>query len=778
MSDIEKFRGAEIPKIEIKALKAIEKSIRDPRWEESFEKFEMVDSIDYDPENIDPSSGITNEVRYQLSDHPALFVVRNNRVVSLCFQDPNDCEYCEAIETWYQCDNCGLKIPYLINDFTALEGLYIIGNYHHHSKIPDSVFNLSSLKILFLEKVRLGSRVSQKIDNLKSLVSLHLNETNLSRFPASIKNLDSLINLDLSHNKISKLPTSLSKLKYLTFSGNNLEEISNSIGDLEVLEYLDLSYNSLTTLPDSITDLRNLRGLELFRNNIKSLPKNIHLMKSLEALSLEQNELTSLPENIGEIPSLKSLNVMDNHITNIPDSLINKSLENLLVERNPIKSFPKSKDFITIELLHKKLHRPFNYPLKAVYLEEAKKLLNYKEAESIIELESLAGSDIRIKTENYHVKELDMQSIKEKHIPESIGELIYLEKLAIMNSEVESIPNSFGNFTQLEKLDLRYNKFGELPNSFGKLISLKELKLTENLLEKLPTSIGNLSQLIELDISQNRLLEIPESIGNLASLESLKLEDNKIDLLPKSIGKLHKLRILYLHKNNLQELPKTIGGLKSLTKLEMYDNSLKRIPTTIGELSNLESLSISNNKLEQIPESIRQLKTLKRLSLGHNYLKTLPENMIDDLSALENLFLDGNKLPSKYNRNFHKKDLLLRKDFSVFLKELDNLPEHEKYDYCDYFVNSIRNPEILNKNYSQIKYQLQSYLKSIDQLYGQFQVNFYSELLKVAKEIGWIKEFYPQFLKAIEKFEDPRIDKNVHREELKALLSSFKNSDK
>ncbi len=87
------FRGAMIPKEESDVLKVIECTIKYP-MAAIHEKFELVNSIEYYPENI-YSTGVLNGIHdqwYHIS--PALFVVENNRVVKLGFHDPNDCESC------------------------------------------------------------------------------------------------------------------------------------------------------------------------------------------------------------------------------------------------------------------------------------------------------------------------------------------------------------------------------------------------------------------------------------------------------------------------------------------------------------------------------------------------------------------------------------------------------------------------------------------------------------------------------------------------------------
>ena len=73
----------------------------------------------------------------------------------------------------------------------------------------------------------------------------------LESIPESISNLDSLKILYLDNNNLAELPdsiTELDKIIYLVLSFNNLEHLPDELGNMSDIIYLDLGYNSLLSL--------------------------------------------------------------------------------------------------------------------------------------------------------------------------------------------------------------------------------------------------------------------------------------------------------------------------------------------------------------------------------------------------------------------------------------------------------------------------------------------------------------------------------------------------
>ena len=72
---------------------------------------------------------------------------------------------------------------------------------------------------------------------------------------------------------------------------------------------------------------------------------------------------------------------------------------------------------------------------------------------------------------------------------------------------ITCIPDSIGNLLKLEKFDLHLNKLELLPESIGNLESLEYLILTGNKLTCLPESIKNIKKLKYLSLMNNNFSE-------------------------------------------------------------------------------------------------------------------------------------------------------------------------------------------------------------------------------------------------------------------------------
>ncbi|MEJ2278954.1 MAG: hypothetical protein P8Y70_14580 [Candidatus Lokiarchaeota archaeon] len=147
------------------------------------------------------------------------------------------------------------------------------------------------------------------------IIGLALHDCGLKKIPESIGNLTSLKILSLRNNKLTTLPNSfrnLDSLEMLSLWRNNLSTIPEPLTALSSLQELLLQYNQLSMLTDTITNLSSLRYLNLGGNNLTSLPKTIENLKSLQKLIVWDNHLTLLPDTIcNSFWMLKSLTSLD-----------------------------------------------------------------------------------------------------------------------------------------------------------------------------------------------------------------------------------------------------------------------------------------------------------------------------------------------------------------------------------------------------------------------------------------------------------------------------------
>ncbi|XP_035550520.1 receptor-like protein 7 isoform X2 [Juglans regia] len=203
-------------------------------------------------------------------------------------------------------DNYGLytkNLASLVQNLTNLETLDFFG-INISSTVPESLANLSSLKLLALSNCSLYGQFPTRIFHLPHLQKLDVwsNEDLTGTIPNSFSNLTQLTTLDLSANPFNDL-------SWLTRVSSN--DILPQFG------FLGLAHLNLTKLPDILRNQSKLEYLDLEGNNLQGLiPKWMHNVskESLQNFYISNNFLTGI-ENSPTIiswPNLKYFAVDDN----------------------------------------------------------------------------------------------------------------------------------------------------------------------------------------------------------------------------------------------------------------------------------------------------------------------------------------------------------------------------------------------------------------------------------------------------------------------------------
>ncbi|KAK9081948.1 hypothetical protein Syun_030930 [Stephania yunnanensis] len=373
------------------------------------------------------------------------------------------------------------------------------------SKVPPSIYNLSSLWTLGLTMNRIVDRLPSDIGRtfLPNLRGLYIGENHFfGPLPPSLFNISTLEVLDLTTNGFTgKVPDNMGnmqKLQVLSLSENNQLGSSGHADDLKFLS----SINS--------TVLRIIRASDCQLSGIlhKSLA-NISFTQ-LEVLFLSRNQISGIiPSEIFiKLPNLTILHMSDNFLTgNIPQDI--GKLNNLgvltLGNNNLSGRIPSS----------------INNLARLLYLE-----LDHNNFEGVIpntsNLQSLLELDLSGNKLNATLEQVFGQT--------SHGLLgAYLAD----NSFTGSLPVEVGNFEHLVEMDVSNNYLeGEIPNTLGKCLSLQQLSLKGNSFRgSIPPSFSSLQGLTFLDLSQNKISgEIPMFLQNLSSsLEYLNLSFNNFE---------------------------------------------------------------------------------------------------------------------------------------------------------------------------------------------------------------------------------------------------------
>jgi len=257
---------------------------------------------------------------------------------------------------------------------------------------------------------------------------------------------------------------------------------------------------------------------------------------------------------------------------------------------------------------------------------------------------------------------------------------------------------------------------GSIPNEIGYLSELKELQLAaDELVGEVPRQLILLDKLRILGMSaaQNSNLkwEITEEYKSLSNLESLiinNVEPNDISTnplaviyqiptlkkltlclpyisgaMPSGISALTELEELDLKLANISSLPTDIGELKKLIGLALTVNKVSELPASISNWKSLESLEISNIRSSLVlPSDFKELVNLKNLIMRSLNISFNPNEVLADMSKLEILSLNYNKLDGSIDWLANKPNLQMMQidqNEGVLYGELPS----EIFDYSD-----------------------------------------------------------------------------------------------
>lgn len=133
---------------------------------------------------------------------------------------------------------------------------------------------------------------TQTTPPVKTNAKLDLSNQQLTKVPDYVFNMTSLEELNLSNNLLTGAIQSqigqLKKLKVLNASNNMMTGVPAEVGQLSNLQILDLSNNQLTGLPNEIGNLKNLKTFNISGNNysaqdldaiVKNLPASVNIIK-------------------------------------------------------------------------------------------------------------------------------------------------------------------------------------------------------------------------------------------------------------------------------------------------------------------------------------------------------------------------------------------------------------------------------------------------------------------------------------------------------------------
>ncbi|XP_020425778.1 TMV resistance protein N isoform X2 [Prunus persica] len=236
------------------------------------------------------------------------------------------------------------------------------------------------------------------------------------------------------------------------------------------LEFLDLSRTAIEELPSSVWSHEKISRLDIkYCKHLKSLPSNTCKLKLSSSFSLEG--CVSLCE-FWELP--RGTTVLELSSTTIKE-LRNESIESVI-------------------------------GLTAINLNDCESLVSLPT--NIWKLKSLESLDL-------------IRCSKFQFFPEISEAMEHLEFLNLSGTMVKEVPKSIGNLVALRKLHMVECSIQEIPDDLFSLTSLQELDLSLTEIKSIPASIKQAAQLSHLCLNGCKSLEsLPELPPLLQCLEA------------------------------------------------------------------------------------------------------------------------------------------------------------------------------------------------------------------------------------------------------------------
>jgi Leucine-rich repeat (LRR) protein len=283
--------------------------------------------------------------------------------------------------------------------------------------------------------------------------------------------------------------------KDLNLSNMQLTELPESLGQMAELEYLDVSYNQLAILPGWLGSLTQLTSLSLNNNQLVALPEPLGSLQKLKSLYAYENQLTTLPESLGQLCELQTLSVFGNQLSALPESIAGLAqLRYLGLSFNQFKLLPE-------------------------WLGHFGQLVKL----------TLAGNPLALPP--WLAKLTQLQSLSLPALdsaPDFLSGFTQLSELTIAADEMASLEWLL-KMPQLEDLLIYRAKREAIPQSMGALTRLRRLALHDCDLTVLPEWIDQLTQLRALELGKNRLEDLPGWLARLTHLEELDLDNNPLN---------------------------------------------------------------------------------------------------------------------------------------------------------------------------------------------------------------------------------------------------------
>lgn len=547
--------------------------------------------------------------------------VRQNPV-SITFQDIDRASELKEIYI----DETLVKNMNGIGGAQKLEVLHAYKNSFGGQKIPDEIFDISTLTDLNLAYSMLAGTLSGKIGQLTQLERITLDGNSLTgELPSQLGQLPALKEIEMSNNEwIGTLPSSWAGIISLEalFLNNYDEKTAGVTGSLA-----------------AFSNMPNLRELSLANNQLTgSIPSNflsgIAETNSLVTVRLDQNHIMgTLPSSL-QILSKLNIDVTSNYITAIGDGLCNQSEWNdgnvgkfgcagILCPAGTFSPSGRQTSSVhTCDSCPGEENSSYlgDATCATLVKQQEKEILgklfqatngnNWKNKDGWMD----ANSDVCswygiVCREGSTVESVHLGSnLLVGSIPKEIFELPNLKSLWIYSNPVQFSFDGIGKATKLKSLRLDSTKLQSL-NGIGDGLSLVDIDVGFNqLVGQIPTEVQNLVNLESFSGSINAFTGPVPDFSNLRKLSAVRLSDNKLTGTLPSFSRHSNMKAIDLSDNNLDgPIPsnflETVNQEESLI-VDLSDNMLTgNVPGSLGRVKDL-TIYLRDNRIVGIDPSL------------------------------------------------------------------------------------------------------------------------------------------------------------------------------
>ncbi len=218
------------------------------------------------------------------------------------------------------------------------------------SEVPQRIEKIKGLKGLDLNENQLSS-LPERILQLQDLVALHLFRNNFTEWPSLLQGFPRLKTVNFTENPLTTLPNVLPEypaIRSLGLSGCNFSEMPQVLFELSELEFLGFakrqSSDFLETIPADIGKLTKLSGLTLDNHPFRTLPAEMCALQALKEIHLSNTGLEILPDWITSWQSLERLWISGcKNLSALPENICKmRNLEYIALRDTPIDRLPVS----------------------------------------------------------------------------------------------------------------------------------------------------------------------------------------------------------------------------------------------------------------------------------------------------------------------------------------------------------------------------------------------------------------------------------------------------